>query len=54
MAYNTPFDTTGIHHSDTGLQIRPDMFLNGYLMLLSDLSRDRSAFASHNPSQIMA
>jgi hypothetical protein len=47
MAYNTLFDATGIHHSDTGLQIRPDMFLNGYFMLLFDLSPDRSAFASH-------
>jgi hypothetical protein len=47
MAHNTLFDATGIHHSDTGLQIRPDMFLNGYFMQLFDLSSDRSAFASH-------
>jgi hypothetical protein len=47
MAYNTLFDATGIHHSDTGLQIRPDMLLNGYFMLLFHLSPDRSAFSSH-------
>jgi hypothetical protein len=47
MAYNTLFDATGIHHSDTGLQIRHDMFLNGYFMLLFDLTPDRSASASH-------
>jgi hypothetical protein len=47
MAHNPLFDATGIHHSDTGLQIRPDMFLNGYFMLLFDLSLDRSASASH-------
>jgi hypothetical protein len=47
MAYNTLFDATRIHHSDTGLQIRPDIFLNGYFMLLFDLSPDRSAFANH-------
>jgi hypothetical protein len=47
MAYNTLFDATGIHHSDTGLQIRHDMFLNGYFMLLFDFIPDRSASASH-------
>jgi hypothetical protein len=47
MTYNTPFDATGFHHSDTGLQIRHDMFLNGYFMLLFDLTPDRSVSAGH-------
>jgi hypothetical protein len=47
MPYNTLFDATGIHHSDTGLPIRHDMCLNGYFMLLFDLTPDRSASASH-------
>jgi hypothetical protein len=47
MAYNTLFDATGIHHSDTGLHIRHDIFLNGYFMLLFDLTPDRSVSASH-------
>jgi hypothetical protein len=47
MVYNTLFDAIGIYHLDTGLQIRPDRFLNGYFMLLFDLPPDRSAFAIH-------
>jgi hypothetical protein len=43
MAYNTLFDATGIHLSDTGLQIRHDMFLKGYFMLLFHLTPDRSS-----------
>jgi hypothetical protein len=54
VASNTLFDATGIHYSDTGLQIRPDMFLNGYFMLLFYLSPDRSALPAINPSRIMA
>jgi hypothetical protein len=47
MAYNTLFDATGIHHSDTGLQVTHDRFLNGHFMLLFDLTPDRCASAGH-------
>jgi hypothetical protein len=31
LAYKTLFEGTGIHHSNAGLQITHDMFVNGYL-----------------------
>jgi hypothetical protein len=54
MAYNTLFDATGIHHSDTGLQIRPDIFLNDYFMLLFDLFLIGLLSLAINPSLITA
>jgi hypothetical protein len=53
MVYNTLLHATGIHHSDIGLQIQPDVFLNGYFMLLFVLSPDRSVLPAINPSRIM-
>jgi hypothetical protein len=47
MVYNTMFDASGIHHSDTGLQITHDMYINGYFMVLFDLTPDRAASAGH-------
>jgi len=38
---------SGIHHSNSGLQIINDMYLNGYFMLLFDLSPDRDASEGH-------
>ena len=43
MGYRTIFDASGIHHSNTGLQITHDMYINGYIMLLFDLTPDRGA-----------
>jgi hypothetical protein len=35
MAYNTLFEGSGLHHSNSGLQITRDMYINGYFMLLT-------------------
>jgi hypothetical protein len=43
MAYRTLFDRTGIHHSNSGLQ----MCIAGYFMLLFDLTPDRAASEGH-------
>lgn len=40
MGYRTLFETSGIHHSKSGLQITHKMYMNGYFMLLFDLTRD--------------
>ena len=47
MGYRTLFEGPGIHHSNTGLQITHDMYLNGYFMLLFDLPPDRGASEAH-------
>ena len=41
MGYRTLFEGSGIHHSNTGLQITHDMYINGYFLLLFDLTPDR-------------
>jgi hypothetical protein len=43
LAYQTLFEGSGIHHSNSGLQITHDMFINGYFMLLYDLTPDMAA-----------
>jgi hypothetical protein len=47
MAYRTLFEGSGIHHSNTGLQITPDTYINGCFVLLFDLRPDRAASDSH-------
>jgi len=47
MGYSTLFEGSGIHHSNAGHQITHDMFLNGYFMLLFDLTPDQGASESH-------
>ena len=47
MAYNTLFEGSGIHHSNSGLQITHDMYINGYFMLLFDLTPDLAASEGH-------
>jgi hypothetical protein len=47
LAYNTLFEGSGIHHSNAGLQITHDMYINGYLMLFFDLTPDRAASEGH-------
>jgi len=47
MDYRTLFEASGIHHSNTGLQITHNMYINGYSMLLLDLTHDRGATGSH-------
>jgi hypothetical protein len=47
LAYNTLFSGTGIHHSNPGLQITHDMYINGYFILLYDLTPDLAAAEEH-------
>ena len=43
MAYRTLFEGSGIHHSNSELQITPEMYIKGYFILLFDLTPDRAA-----------
>jgi hypothetical protein len=47
MAYRTLFEVSGIQHSNSGLQITHDMYINGYFMLLFDLSPNLAASEGH-------
>jgi hypothetical protein len=47
MGYRTLFEGSGIHHANRGLQITHDMYINGYFMLLFDLTPDRAASEDH-------
>ena len=48
MGYRTLFEGSDIHHSNAGHQITYDMFVNGYFMLLFDLTPDQGASEAHN------
>jgi hypothetical protein len=41
------FEGSGIHHSNAGLQITPNMYINGFFMLLYDLTPDLAASEGH-------
>ena len=41
--YATLFEGSGIHHSNSGLQITHDMYINGFFMVLYDLTPDMAA-----------
>jgi hypothetical protein len=43
LAYNPLFERSGIHHSNAGLQIPHDIFINVYFILFFDLTPDRAA-----------
>ena len=47
MGYRTLFEGSGIHHSITGLQIKPTKYINGYFMLVFDLTPDLAASEGH-------
>jgi len=47
LFYNTPFEGSGIRHSNAGLQLTHDMFLAGYFMLLLDLKPDLASSEGH-------
>jgi len=47
MGYRTLFEGSGIHHSNSGLQITHDMYIKGFFMLLFDLTPDRRASEGH-------
>jgi len=46
MGHMTLFEGSGIHHSNSGLQIT-HMYMNCYFMLLFDLTPDRGASEGH-------
>jgi hypothetical protein len=48
MAYKTLFRGTGIYHSNSGLQITHNMFINGYFRLLFYLTSDLAASEGHS------
>jgi hypothetical protein len=48
MGYRTPFEASGIHHSNSGLQITHEWYINGFFMLLFHLTSDRSASECHS------
>jgi hypothetical protein len=47
MGYRTLFEGSGIHHSNSGLQITHNMYIAGYFMLLFDLTPDHAASEGH-------
>jgi len=47
VGYRTLFEGSGIHHSNSGLQITHDMYIKGFFMLLFDLTPDRGASEGH-------
>jgi len=47
MGNRTLFEISGIHHSNSGLQITHDMYISGYFMLRFDLTHDRAASEGH-------
>jgi len=47
MGYRTLFEGSGIHHSNSGLQITPAMYTNGFFMLVFDLTPDLAASEGH-------
>ena len=42
MAYRTLFEGSGIRHSNSGIQVTHASFVNGYFMLLFDLTTMRA------------
>jgi len=47
MGYTNLFEASGIHHSNTELQISHNMYINGYFMFLFDLTPDRGGLEGH-------
>ena len=52
MGYRKVFEVSGIHHSNSGLQITHDMYIGGYFMILFDLTPDRAATEGHTSHPI--
>jgi hypothetical protein len=47
LAYNTLYEVSGIHHSNAGLQITHDIFIQVYFILLFDLTPNGAASEGH-------
>jgi len=52
MGYRTLFEGSGIHHSNSGLQITPDKYINGFFMLVFDLTPDLAAREGHTSDSV--
>jgi hypothetical protein len=48
MAYRTLFEGSGLHHGNSGLLVTHDLYINGYFMLLFDLTPDLAASEGHS------
>ena len=47
MGYRTLFEGSDIHHLNSGLQITPAKYINGFFMLVFDLTPDLAASEGH-------
>jgi len=52
MGYRTLFEGSSIHHSNSGLQITPDKYINGFFMLAFDLTPDLAASEGHTSDPV--
>ena len=52
MGYRTFFEGSGIHHSNSGLQITPDKYINGFFMLVFYLTPDLAASEGHTSEPV--
>ena len=52
MGYRTLFEGSGILHSNSGLQITPAKYINGYFMLVFDLTPDLAASEGHTSDPV--
>jgi hypothetical protein len=52
MGYRTLFEGSGIHHSNSGLLITPEMYIKGYFMLVFDLTPDLAASEGHTSDPV--
>jgi len=52
MGYRTLFEVSCIHHSNSGLQITPDNYINGFFMLVFDLTPDLAATEGHTSDPV--
>jgi len=51
MGYRTLFEGSGIHHSNSGL-ITPDKYINGFFMLVFDLTPDLADSEGHTSDPV--
>ena len=52
MVYRTLFEGSGIHRSNSGLQITPDKYINGSFMLVFYLRPDLSTSEGHTSDPV--
>ena len=46
-SYATLFEGTGIHHSNSGLQITHNMYINGFFVIVYNLTSDLATSEGH-------